>query len=300
MNFESSMKRHNFRSEVMSFANLVQNQTMIYQNSEMIQAQHQTNTILTRNELIRQKEKQIDIWMEEFKFQGMSPIEAHRQALAEWEINELKLLAQKYSGEYQYLLNNSIEIVREQVANKPIRKALLRNWSKKLTSISEDSEEVFMYESLVQQNFKDKMLDLNNLLTSLPHSKLDDGSEFRQSVNTLVTTPSNLEIFEEASKVLDEFIDEFNALENLWRQETASIKDFNSRFKEQSTEIGEQHESIKRFFGLLEKKLEEFSGSLTSLIRSNNLYQDFEQNIKSPFERLANQIKEFQSKINAL
>ena len=300
MNFESSMKRHNFRSEVMSFANLVQNQTMIYQNSEMIQSQHQTNTLLTRNELIRQKEKQIDIWMEEFKFQGMSPIEAHRQALVEWEINELKLLAQKHSSEYQYLLNNSIEIVREQVANKPIRKALLGNWSKKLTSISEDSEEVFMYESLVQQNFKDKMLDLNNLLTSLPHSKLDDGSEFRQSVNTLATAPSNLEIFDEMSKEIDDFIDHFNALENSWRQETAGIKDFRSKFKEQPTEIGEQHESINRFFGSLEKNLEEFSGSLMILIRSNNLYENFEQNIKFPFEKLNTQIKEFQLKINAL
>ena len=62
MSFESSMKHHNFRSEMMSYANLVQNQIMIFQQQQMLNAQHQTNAILTDNEQVRQKEKQIDIW----------------------------------------------------------------------------------------------------------------------------------------------------------------------------------------------------------------------------------------------
>jgi hypothetical protein len=120
MSFESSMRHHNFRSEMMSYANLVQNQVMIFQQQQMVNAQNQTNSILAENEQVRQREKQIDIWMEEFKFQGMSPLESHKQSLAEWEINEIKAIGIEYANEFSHLINNSLEIVKNQISNKPI------------------------------------------------------------------------------------------------------------------------------------------------------------------------------------
>jgi hypothetical protein len=60
-----------------------------------------------------------------------------------------------------------------------MRKALLGTWSKKFVTITEDSDEVIMYEWMAEKNYKDKMIDLNNKLINLPKSnyKSNDAQE---------------------------------------------------------------------------------------------------------------------------
>ena len=296
MSFESSMKHHNFRSEMMSYANLVQNQIMIFQQQQMLNAQHQTNAILTGNEQVRQKEKQIDIWMEEFKFQGMSPLESHRQALAEWELNEIKASGLEITNEFNHLLSNSLEIVKNQISNKPIRKALLGSLSHKFIALSEDSDEVIMYESMAEQNYKEKMSKLNRQLETLPKSKLNDDSDIRTAFHNAATTPSPLELLDEISKSLDSVINEFDSLENSWRQYIAEL-DFTNRKTSYPPEAIEHYEAIKIRFNKLNSQLPEFSLNLLRTIKSSDISEVFSSEIMTPFKQLESMIKQFQKQI---
>ena len=296
MSFESSMKHHNFRSEMMSYANLVQNQIMIFQQQQMLNAQHQTNAILTGNEQVRQKEKQIDIWMEEFKFQGMSPLESHRQALAEWELNEIKASGLEITNEFNHLLSNSLEIVKNQISNKPIRKALLGSLSHKFIALSEDSDEVIMYESMAEQNYKEKMSELNRQLETLPKSKLNDDSDIRTAFHNAATTPSPLELLDEISKSLDSVINEFDSLENSWRQYIAEL-DFTNRKTSYPAEAIEHYEAIKIRFNKLNSQLPEFSLNLLRTIKSSDISEVFSSEIMTPFKQLESMIKQFQKQI---
>ena len=296
MSFESSMKHHNFRSEMMSYANLVQNQIMIFQQQQMLNAQHQTNAILTGNEQVRQKEKQIDIWMEEFKFQGMSPLESHRQALAEWELNEIKASGLEITNEFNHLLSNSLEIVKNQISNKPIRKALLGSLSHKFIALSEDSDEVIMYESMAEQNYKEKMSQLNRQLETLPKSKLNDDSDIRTAFHNAATTPSPLELLDEISKSLDSVINEFDSLENSWRQYIAEL-DFTNRKTSYPAEAIEHYEAIKIRFNKLNSQLPEFSLNLLRTIKSSDISEVFSSEIMTPFKQLESMIKQFQKQI---
>ena len=296
MSFESSMKHHNFRSEMMSYANLVQNQIMIFQQQQMLNAQHQTNAILTGNEQVRQKEKQIDIWMEEFKFQGMSPLESHRQALAEWELNEIKASGLEITNEFNHLLSNSLEIVKNQISNKPIRKALLGSLSHKFIALSEDSDEVIMYESMAEQNYKEKMSKLNRQLETLPKSKLNDDSDIRTAFHNAATTPSPLELLDEISKSLDSVINEFDSLENSWRQYIAEL-DFTNRKTSYPAEAIEHYEAIKIRFNKLNSQLPEFSLNLLRTIKSSDISEVFSSEIMTPFKQLESMIKQFQKQI---
>ena len=296
MSFESSMKHHNFRSEMMSYANLVQNQIMIFQQQQMLNAQHQTNAILTGNEQVRQKEKQIDIWMEEFKFQGMSPLESHRQALAEWELNEIKASGLEITNEFNHLLSNSLEIVKNQISNKPIIKALLGSLSHKFIALSEDSDEVIMYESMAEQNYKEKMSELNRQLETLPKSKLNDDSDIRTAFHNAATTPSPLELLDEISKSLDSVINEFDSLENSWRQYIAEL-DFTNRKTSYPAEAIEHYEAIKIRFNKLNSQLPEFSLNLLRTIKSSDISEVFSSEIMTPFKQLESMIKQFQKQI---
>jgi hypothetical protein len=293
MSFESSMRHHNFRSEMMSYANLVQNQVMIFQQQQMINSQNQTNSILAENELVRQREKQIDIWMEEFKFQGMSPLESHKQALAEWEINEIKAIGIEHSNEFNHLLSNSLEIVKNQISNKPIRKALLGSLSHKFITISEDSDDVIMYESMAEQNFKEKMSELNRQLEALPKSKLNDDSDIRTALHNAATTPSPLEILDEISKSLDSLIDEINSLENSWRKHIMEL-DFANKKTSYSEESVRLYDGIQIGFTKINSQLSEFSSNLLRIIKSGDIYEVFNLEIMTPFKQIETMIKQFQ------
>jgi hypothetical protein len=296
VSFESSMRHHNFRSEMMSYANLVQNQIMIFQQQQMVNAQYQTNAILAGNEQVRQKEKQIDIWMEEFKFQGMSPLESHKQALAEWELNEIKAIGIEFTNEFNHLLSNSLDIVKNQIANKPIRKALLGGLSNKFIALSEDSDEVIMYESMAEQNYKEKMSELNKQLQSLPKSRLIDDSDIRTAFHNAATTPSPLELLDEISKSLDSVIDEFDSLENSWRQYIAEL-DFANRKTSYPAEAIEHYEAIRIRFNKLNSQLSEFSLTLLRTIKSRDVSEIFSSEITTPFKQLESMIKQFQKQI---
>jgi len=293
MSFESSMRHHNFRSEMMSYANLVQNQVMIFQQQQMINSQNQTNSILAENELVRQREKQIDIWMEEFKFQGMSPLESHKQALAEWEINEIKAIGIEHASEFNYLIGNSLEIVKNQISNKPIRKALLGSLSHKFITISEDSDDVIMYESMAEQNFKEKMSELNRQLEALPKSKLNDDSDIRTAFYNAATTPSPLEILDEISKLLDSLIDDVNSLENSWRKHIMEI-DFANKITSYSEESVRLYDGIQTGFTKINSQLSEFSSKLLRIIKSGDIYEVFNLEIMTPFKQIETMIKQFQ------
>jgi len=293
MSFESSMRHHNFRSEMMSYANLVQNQVMIFQQQQMINSQNQTNSILAENELVRQREKQIDIWMEEFKFQGMSPLESHKQSLAEWEINEIKAIGIEYANEFSHLINNSLEIVKNQISNKPIRKALLGSLSHKFITISEDSDDVIMYESMAEQNFKEKMSELNRQLEALPKSKLNDDSDIRTALHNAATTPSPLEILDEISKSLDSLIDEINSLENSWRKYIMEL-DFANKETSYSEESVRLYDGIQIGFTKINSQLSEFSSNLLRIIKSGDIYEVFNLEIMTPFKQIETMIKQFQ------
>jgi hypothetical protein len=293
MSFESSMRHHNFRSEMMSYANLVQNQVMIFQQQQMVNAQNQTNSILAENEQVRQREKQIDIWMEEFKFQGMSPLESHKQALAEWEINEIKAIGIDYSNEFHHLISNSLEIVKNQISNKPIRKALLGSFSNKFITVSEDSDEVIMYESMAEQNFKEKMSELNRQLEALPKSKLNDDSDIRTAFYNAATTPSPVEILDEISKLLDSLIDDVNSLENSWRKHIMEI-DFANKKTSYSEESVRLYDGIQTGFTKINSQLSEFSSKLLRIIKSGDIYEVFNLEIMTPFKQIETMIKQFQ------
>ena len=290
MSFESSMRHHNFRSEMMSYANLVQNQVMIFQQQQMVNAQNQTNSILAENEQVRKREKQIDIWMEEFKFQGMSPLESHKQALAEWEINEIKAIGIEHASEFNYLISNSLEIVKNQISNKPIRKALLGSLSHKFITISEDSDDVIMYESMAEQNFKEKMSELNRQLEALPKSKLNNDSDIRTAFYNAATTPSPLEILDEISKLLDSLIDDVNSLENSWRKHIMEI-DFANKKTEESVRL---YDGIQTGFTKINSQLSEFSSKLLRIIKSGDIYEVFNLEIMTPFKQIETMIKQFQ------
>ena len=290
MSFESSMRHHNFRSEMMSYANLVQNQVMIFQQQQMVNAQNQTNSILAENEQVRKREKQIDIWMEEFKFQGMSPLESHKQALAEWEINEIKAIGIEHASEFNYLISNSLEIVKNQISNKPIRKALLGSLSHKFITISEDSDDVIMYKSMAEQNFKEKMSELNRQLEALPKSKLNNDSDIRTAFYNAATTPSPLEILDEISKLLDSLIDDVNSLENSWRKHIMEI-DFANKKTEESVRL---YDGIQTGFTKINSQLSEFSSKLLRIIKSGDIYEVFNLEIMTPFKQIETMIKQFQ------
>ena len=281
---------------MMSYANLVQNQIMIFQQQQMVNAQYQTNAILAGNEKVRQKEKQIDIWMEEFKFQGMSPLESHKQALAEWELNEIKAIGIEFTNEFNHLLSNSLDIVKNQIANKPIRKALLGGLSNKFIALSENSDEVIMYESMAEQNYKEKMSELNKQLQSLPKSRLIDDSNIRTAFHNAATTPSPLELLDEISKSLDSVIDEFDSLENSWRQYIAGL-DFTNRKTSYPAEAIEHYEAIKIRFNKLNSQLPEFSLNLLRTIKSSDISEVFSSEIMTPFKQLESMIKQFQKQI---
>jgi hypothetical protein len=300
MSFESSMKHHNFRSEMMSYANLVQNQVMIFQQQQMVNAQNQTNAILAGNEQVRQREKQIDIWMEEFKFQGLSPIESHNQALAEWEINEIKKIGLDYVNELDFLVRNSLEILKEQISNKPMRKALLGTWSKKFVTITEDSDEVIMYEWMAEKNYKDKMIDLNNKLINLPKSKLNNDADVREVFHNAATNPSPIELLDEASKSLDSLVMQLNTLESIWRKLTVEEKDFANNKQKYSSQTIELYESIKIDFNNLDRNLREFSTNLIRLIKSTKILEVFESDIKGPLKILEEKINNFQMLVTQL
>ena len=296
MNFESSMQHHNFRSEMMSYANLVQNQIMIFQQQQMVNAQYQTNAILAGNEQARQKEKQIDIWMEEFKFQGMSPLESHKQALAEWDINEIKAIGLEYTNEFNHLISNSLEIVKNQISNKPIRKALLGTLSHKFIALSIDSDEVIMYECMAEQNYKDKMSELNKRLEILPKSKLIDDSDIRTAFYNAATTPSPLELLDELSKLLDSVIDEFDSLENSWLQYIAELK-FVNRRASYPAEAVELYDAISIRVNKFNSTLSEFPLNLLRTIKSREISEVFSLEIMSPFKQIETMIKQFQTQI---
>jgi hypothetical protein len=293
MSFESSMRHHNFRSEIMSYANLVQNQVMIFQQQQMINSQNQTNSILAENELVRQREKQIDIWMEEFKYQGMSPVESHKQALAEWEINEIKAIGIEHASEFNYLISNSLEIVKNQIANKPIRKALLGSLSHKFITISKDSDDVIMYESMAEQNFKEKMSELNRQLEALPKSKLNDDSGTRTAFYNAATTPSPLEILDEISTLLDSLIDDINSLENSWHKHIMEL-DFANKKTSYSEESIRLYDGIRTGFTKINSQLSEFSSKLLRIIKSGDIYEVFNLEIMTPFKQIETMINQFQ------
>jgi len=293
MSFESSMRHHNFRSEMMSYGNLVQNQIMIFQQQQMVNAQTQTNAILAGNEQVRQKEKQIDIWMEEFKFQGMSPLESHKQALAEWELNEIKAIGLEITNEFNHLISHSLEIVKNQISNKPIRKALLGSLSHKFITISEDSDDVIMYESMAEQNFKEKMSKLNRQLEALPKSKLNDDSDIRTAFHNAATTPSPLEILDEISKSLDSLIDEINSLENSWRKYIMEL-DFANKKTSYSEESVRLYDGIQIGFTKINSQLSEFSSKLLRIIKSGDIYEVFNLEIMTPFKQIETMINQFQ------
>lgn len=296
MSFESSMRHHNFRSEMMSYANLVQNQIMIFQQQQMVNAQYQTNAILAGNEQVRQKEKQIDIWMEEFKYQGMSPLESHKQALAEWELNEIRAISIEYTNEFNHLISNSLEIVKNQIASKPMRKAFLGSLSNKFIALSKDSDEVIMYESMAEQNYKDKMSELNEQLQKLPKSKLIDDSTIRTAFHDAATTPSPLELLDELSKSLDSVIDEFDSLENSWRQYIAEL-DFANKKTNYPAEVIELYDTIRLRFNKLNAYLPEFSSDLLRTIKSREITEVFSSEIMNPFRQIESMITEFQKQI---
>jgi hypothetical protein len=294
MSFESSMKHHNFRSEMMSYANLVQNQMLIYQSQAMLQAQQQTNALLEENERIRRQEKQIDIWMEEFKFQGLSPIQAHKQALAELEINEIKELAIAAENEYEYLKGNAIEIVRQQISNKPMRKALLGNWSGKFIAISHNSDEVFMFESTAGLNFKNKIIEFNKKLKKLPQSKLFDDSEIRDLFESIENNETPLEVIQKISDSLDEILNQFNSMKYEWAN--VSI-DFNSRRSRYPLTMVDKYEEIRMALYQLEVDLSKFSENIKTLFKTGSLFDEFKTKIKMPFSQLEKNLVSFEKLI---
>ena len=281
---------------MMSYANLVQNQIMIFHQQQMVNAQYQTNAILAGNEQARQKEKQIDIWMEEFKFQGMSPLESHKQALAEWDLNEIKAIGLEYTNELNHLISNSVEIVKNQISNKPLRKALLGTLSNKFISLSKDSDEVIMYESMAEQDYKEKMSELNRRLEALPKSILNDDSDIRTSFLNAATTPSPLEILDEISKLLDAVVNEFETLEKSWRQQIANL-DFANRKTSYSSEAVEEYDAIRLRFNQFNSRLSEFSLNLLRTIKSGNISEVFNSEILTGFKEIESMIKQFQKQI---
>lgn len=287
MTFENSMRHHNFRSEMMSYANLVQ-------NKQLIDAQYQTNAILAENERIRQQEKQIDLWAEEFKFQGMSPIEANQQALAEWEINEIKLLGEQFTFEFQSLYENSIDIVKNQIAQKPLRKAILGSLSNKFISINEDSDEVFMFECMAEKQWKENISQLQEKLNGLPPSKLFDDSNLRNAFLEVSTKPIRLDVFDKISELLDGFVNQFDSLLMAWNQVFSTSAKFKSGLEKMPQEVQDSYSALSLSFWELQNALNNFSGNLKSLIKSDSTEQVFHSEIIVPFGKLSSDFQTFQ------
>ena len=290
MTFENSMRHHNFRSEMMSFANLVQNQ-------QLLNAQLQTNEILAESERIRQKEKQIDLWADEFKFQGLSPIEAHNQALAEWEINEIKILGEQFTMEYQSLYVNSVNIVKNEIAQKPLRKAILGTWSNKFIDIDENSDEVFMFECMAEQQWKENITKLNERLEGLPKSRLYDDSTGRSAFFDVANKPSRLEIFNEISDLLDQFVKQFDILLMSWNQSFSANNKFKKDLEKMSVQIQDFYTTLTLDFRTLQNNVIQFSSSLKSLIKSDSTEKEFHSEIVVPFEKLNQNFQNFQNLI---
>lgn len=282
------MRHHNFRSEMMSYANLIQNQ-------QLLNAQLQTNEILAESERIRQKEKQIDLWADEFKFQGLSPIEAHNQALVEWEINEIKILGEKFAMEFQSLYENSVNIVKNEIAKKPLRKAILGTWSNKFIDIDENSDEVFMFECMAEQQWKENITQLNERLVGLPKSRLYDDSTERSAFFDVANKPSRLEIFNEISDLLDQFVKQFDILLMSWNQSFSTNKKFKKDLETMSLQIQDFYDTLAMDFWTLQNNVIQFSSSLKSLIKSDSTEEEFHSEIVVPFEKLNQNFKKFQN-----
>ena len=282
---------------MMSYANLIQNQAMIFQQQHMLEAQYQTNAILAGNEQARQKEKQVDIWMEEFKFQGMSPLESHKQALGEWEINEIKAQYEDYRKELSHLLSNALQIVKDQISNKPIRKALLGNWSGKFITISEESEEVLMYKSMAEQQFKDKVVQLNYRLLTLPKSKIESDSDFRETLLNVTENLGPLELLEAIAESLDLVIYEFKSKEREW-DELIAKTDYANRKTSYSKETEDLYNRIRICCDNLRAQLPEFSDHLLKTIRSDDFERIFETSVAQPIQEVISLMNQFQIQIN--
>ena len=294
------MKHHNFRSEIMSYTNLLQNQMMIFQNKQMIDAQTQTNLYLSQTnahllevEKIRKKERQIDIWMEEFKYQGMSPIEAQNQALAEWDLLEIRNSWIDYKNEIQYIIDNALQSVKDEISNRPLRKAILGNWSGKFISISETSDEVIKYQFLAEKNYKDKIIRLNEKLLCTPKSKLADDTDLRTSIADAATNPSGFEVLEEVSELLDSLISQFRVLQESWQVYTDKELDFPNRRKEYPNLLS-LYDEIQVRISDLNRDLSEFSINLLLLVRNNKAFEEFEIRFKYPFDKLRHRISDFE------
>lgn len=87
---------HENRMEFAAVVGLAQQRQQVNLQRATLAEQQYTNYLMAtqvaiqnQQELQRQKEKLADLWCREFEHQGMSPLKAHEQAMAEFEIKEL-------------------------------------------------------------------------------------------------------------------------------------------------------------------------------------------------------------------
>jgi hypothetical protein len=167
--FQSSMRHHNFRSEMLQWAGL-------FQQQQMINYQAQTIAELQISEQNRQQERMLDIWSAEFVHRGHSPLEAAQLADNEWQIQILMSFAKKYAEQYEFEFTNAVNNVKAILSKKAfgsLRVSLDPDYLK---------EQVSAFRRSKHLDYQNKISEISEKLNMLGPSLLFDDKEFRRSI----------------------------------------------------------------------------------------------------------------------
>lgn len=290
--FEDSVRHHNSLTEFTNWINLAQNQMMIYQNQRMLEAQNQTNALLFGNELARQKEKQIDLWIEEFRFRGKSPLEAQNQAVYEWKILEARNLLNEYTQERTYLISNALNIVIDELKTKKFGEI-----RKRFSTLSEKSDEVYMFKFSVDQGYKNKVALLSNELEKIPKSEIEDDSSIRTTVAVESSRDSLLEVYLEAIDKYDAIYEEFNLLETHYVRNIVNDIKIQKKLSNSTAELKERYSKLKVKFEYLNISLGKIYEGLNKLIEEEIIVEVFENEVIRPFTELKRDLTEIESNL---